>query len=102
MLPKKDRINLSARKRWDGRKVGTDLFNVIYKDSTSTKCAVVVSKSIAKRAVDRNGIKRKIMEATREINQKGEYIFIVKKNINEYKKQEILSAINNAIKKIND
>lgn len=91
MLPKKNRINLRTQKQKGSFKaiISTEDLTVRYRQSPIIKGAVVVSKAVAKKAVDRNRARRIILEALRERNLKGEFIFIVKKNIKDYKKQNI-------------
>ncbi len=101
MLPKKSRLNLSTRNRKSGRRLFFDIFDVIYRESDDKKGAVVVSKTIAKKAVDRNRTRRLIMEVLREREIKGEFVFIVKKNLAGYKKQDINEIFEILTKKIN-
>ena len=62
-----------------------------------SKTSLVVSKNVAKKAVDRNRIKRIIKEAQRKLNlPASNYTLIVNKNIaslKTYQVQEILSKL---------
>lgn len=103
MLPKKNRLNLSKKgdDKFKGSKIFGEDFNFIYKKSNYFKAAIVISKKVAPRAVDRNRIKRIISEALRGQKLKGELIIFVKKNISNFKKQEIDDKIQRIIGKIN-
>ena len=78
----------------------TDAFDIIFKESNVKKCAVIITKKVAKKAIDRNRAKRLIMEAFREQDLKGEFIFIVKRNIRDFKKQDINEIIEKVTKKV--
>ena len=63
---------------------------IIIKHSGLPKAAVVVSKNVAKKAVDRNRIKRIIREAQRKVNLPvSNYTVIVKKNIADLKTDQV-------------
>lgn len=89
MLSKKNRLNL--KNQGAGFKLIAQTGEVLikYRKSEGLKGAVVVSKSTAKKAVDRNRIRRIILEALKLSGLSGEYIFIVKKNLADYKRQDI-------------
>lgn len=63
-------------------------FKVLYQKSKEAKLKVVVSKKVAKRAVDRNRIKRITKEALRGKTNEGLKI-IVRNNIANLKTQEV-------------
>ena len=63
---------------------------IIIKHSGLLKASIVVSKNVAKKAVDRNRIKRIIKEAQRVIGPKAaSYSVIVKKNIADLKTDQV-------------
>lgn len=102
MLPKKNRLNLKISKAGDFKVVGkSDEFTVKYKAGEKIKGAVVISKSVAKKAVDRNRTKRIILEALKNSGLLGEFIFIVRKNISDYKTQDINEQLAKIKSKIN-
>ena len=107
MLPAKNRLNL-ALKKVPGKKykkVQNENFAVKFaRSETDFKAAVTVSKKVAKKAVDRNRIKRITLEATKDLNLKnGEFIISVKKNISALKKEEVKILIKDIINnKIHD
>jgi ribonuclease P protein component len=86
MLPKKNRIskeNFPSPKR-QGFRVFSQLFSVVfYKGEEEIRMAVVVSKKIAKTAVMRNRIRRKmysiLREGTKRTNKKGTLVIYPKK-----------------------
>lgn len=90
MLPKKNRLNLSNKEDKSEFKALFELseIKVKHKNSQEKKGAVVVSKAVAKKATDRNRIKRTILEAFKKSSIVGEFIFIVKKNIASTKAQD--------------
>jgi len=75
---------------------------LVYRDKPGKfRAAAIISKKIAKLAVDRNRIRRIIMEAIGQIeNLKGEYIIIAKNNIKGEKSQNIKVQLENLINKI--
>ncbi len=94
MLPAKNRLNLSFASNnqvLGKQKLSSDEFRLIAKVRPDVfKAAVVVSKKVAPKAVDRNRIKRLISEALRgQAIFKGELLVIVKKNIAPLKKDEV-------------
>ncbi len=62
-----------------------------------SKSTIVVSKQTAKRAVDRNRIKRLIREAQRELKLPQNLVIIVKKNIADLKKDQIKKELQQLI-----
>ena len=99
MLKKDERI--SKRKELEeikaaGEMISTPLFGLVWKkgkESKMKKFVAIVSKRISKKAVERNQIRRRLMEAVRK--NKGIFpegfrgIFLVKKNILGKKSGEI-------------
>jgi len=83
MLPKKNRLNLANQKDKGEFKslIDTEEIRVKYKEGPRQTAAVIVSKAVAKKAVDRNRIKRIVLQAFMGTDLRGEFIFIVKKNI---------------------
>ena len=63
---------------------------IIVKHSGLPKASIIVSKNVAKKAVDRNRIKRIIREAQRKINlPASNHTVIVKKNIADLKTDQV-------------
>jgi len=110
VLKKEERISSKkefAEVKEKGRLVATPLFSVIFLnpsrsstespldrgDAKGRKFAAIISKKISKKAVERNQIRRRLMEAVRlnkEIFPEGfRGIFLVKKNILDKKEMEI-------------
>jgi len=96
MLPSKNRLSLSIDKQdlLKGKRVAGGQFQIIGKKHQGIlKIATVVSKKVAKRAVDRNRIKRIISEAIRpnlgSIGFEGTIIIIVRQNLAQFKSAEI-------------
>ncbi len=82
-----------------------DTFIILRKYATKvTKPRIVISKKVARLAVDRNRIKRLFREALKEINKEinleGQGItVIIKKNIAESKKDQIKKDIEKLLNK---
>lgn len=101
MLKKEERISSKkefAEVKEKGRLVATPLFSIIFiKKEAERKFAAIVSKRISKKAVERNQIRRRLMEAVRlnkEIFPEGfRGIFLVKKNILDKKEMEIAECL---------
>lgn len=74
-------------------------FDLILKPDTGDgKITVAVSKKVARRAVDRNRIKRIIKEALRKTDtNKSSMTFLVKKNIAGVKSYQIAEKIKNLL-----
>lgn len=70
-LSKKDFSVISNKKILRGQ-----YLDIGYLLSSKTKVAVVVSKKISKRAVDRNKIKRKVFNIFKEIKLKNNYFIV--------------------------
>lgn len=104
MLPKKSRLNLAKNHQTSaflGKRIRAEGFDVIYKELAYLKAAVVVSKKIAPKAVDRNRIKRLISEALKdEKTFKGGLLFIAKVNFAQLKQYEVDLKIKNILKRI--
>lgn len=63
-----------------------------------SRFAVVVSKKIAKKAVERNYIRRKFTHALKEvcaIFQKNDYIFILNSGIKDIQYKDLINELNN-------
>lgn len=73
-------------------------FKVLYQKSKEAKPTIVVSKKVAKRAVDRNRIKRITKEALRGKTQEGLKI-IVRNNIANLKTQEVEQRLKKILNK---
>ncbi len=97
MLKKINRITSKAEFQEiknKGELKATELFAVVWIKKTENKAfGAIISKKISKKAVERNQIKRRLMEAVRlnmEIFPEGfRGIFLVKKNILNKKEGEV-------------
>src|SRR4030042_3517937 len=104
MLPAKNRLNspksLSVLKK-EGKKISSSEFILVYKIKDGIfKLAIIVSKKVASRAVDRNRIKRLIAESLRSQQEfNGELVIIVKKNIADFKMVKVKEKLNLLLKK---
>ena len=84
MLSKKERLNRATFNRFfaSGKRIQGTYIQLIYTKYPSLHASVVVSKKVAKKAVERNKIRRRIYAIVRTILQKerkkGVYICIVK------------------------
>lgn len=101
MLPKKNRLNLKHQADRGSFKaiLNTEALSIKYKDGLGLKGAVVVPKTTAKKAVDRNRIKRVLLEALKSSDLTGDFIFVVKKNISSKSKSEINELLKTIKKK---
>ena len=89
----------SEEKRTPAFRSGESIFR---KEPKIFKTAIIITKKVAPRAVDRNRIRRIISEALREKIGKteDELVVIVKKNIAHFKKQEVSTIIERLINKL--
>lgn len=79
---------------------GGDFTLVVKKGTLKTKSTIVVSKKVAKLAVDRNRIKRLFKEALRSLNyQDQDLTIIVQKNIAGQKMDQVKGALKKLIEK---
>jgi len=101
MLPRKNRFNLK-RDYKGGFKVvlNTAALLVKYRRDEPLKGAIIVPKTAAPKAVDRNRIKRIVLESLNSSGVKGSFIFIVKENIKDYKKEEINEILEQVKRKL--
>ena len=104
MLPAKNRLKLSFSKNkgiWKGPRITSDELQLIIEPADSAfKVATVVSKKVAPKAVDRNGIKRLVAESLRDQNRKAQIIVIVKKNIAHLKKNQVKDKLTRMLQKL--
>ena len=107
MLPPRNRFSLSRDKisLRAGKRVENDQLRLVAKSEEGFfKVAIVVSKKVAARAVDRNRIRRLITEVIREhiggIKFQGFLTVIAKQNIAKFKKNQIESKILKLIEKL--
>ena len=107
MLPKKNRLILSRYTDYPkGKKrISTSGFELIAQSRKGVlKTAIVVSKKTAKKAVERNRIKRLISERIRKnldnIKFEGKLAIIVKENIASLKQAQIEEKIVKLINKL--
>jgi ribonuclease P protein component len=101
VLKKEERISSKkefAEVKEKGDLISTPLLSVVWmKNAEGKKFAAIISKKISKKAVERNQIRRRLMEAVRlnkEIFPEGfRGIFLVKKNILDKKEMEIAECL---------
>ncbi len=79
-------------------KIHGDDFTLVIKKGTP-KTVIVISKKVAKLAVDRNRIRRIFKEALRSLNFKDQATVIVKKNIAQYNKDQIQKTLEKLLTK---
>lgn len=96
-MPKKEQSLLSSKiaQIAKNRRIPGSEFDLIVKpNSASARITIAVSKKVAKRAVDRNRIKRIIREALRKNDTlKEPAVFILKKNIASLKSYQVEQLI---------
>lgn len=111
MLPKKERLSRVEFNQFFsvGKRHHSPSLQIIFAPHTSLHVSVVVSKKIAKRAVVRNKIRRRIYDIVRNYRSKeairGVFIFMVKQPVATMPynvlKTEVVSGIHAVVKKIN-
>lgn len=101
MLPKKNRLNLKTKEGFRGKRIFSEDLTLIYSSANYFKGAVVVSKKVAPKAVDRNRIKRLVMESLKGKNAKAQCVFIVNKNLAGLKKDEVEIKVKELLRQIN-
>lgn len=102
MLPSRNRLNLAHTDKKIGIRLNDKELTLVYtKKPGKLKAAVIVSKKVAKLAVDRNRIRRTITEALSAIDSlEGEIVVIAKKNIKSAKSTIIKARLVDLINKI--
>lgn len=71
---------------------------IVLKHSSLPKASIVVSKNVAKKAVDRNRIKRVVKEALRQLKLREQPAIIVRTNLANLKTQQIKDKLAKLIK----
>lgn len=103
MLKKTQRF--SFKKGFPKSKLISPLFVVRFQKSESPTYAVVVSKSVSKKAVVRNSIKRRFTKELQDILSEStnsfDLLFFLRKNFQEYNKSGIINELHFMLKKIN-
>lgn len=104
-LPYKNRLTLSVRSAFRGKRIKKDGFTIIVKFRKGIfKAAIVVSKKTAQKATDRNRIRRLFTESIRTNLQKirfqGEIMIIVTKNMANLTKNQIETKLISTINKL--
>ncbi len=105
MLPKKERLTRAEFNRFFGlgRRKHSPSFQVVYYPYEALHVSVVVSKKIAKTAVLRNKIRRRIYDIVRlyrkEFGLTGVYIFLAKAEAIPMKYDALKSAITTFLNK---
>ena len=104
MLKKKERLSRTEFSRFFslGKRYNSNIAQLIYTPHPTKHVSAVVSKKIERKAVDRNKLRRRVYNITRNEVDKGVYIFILKKTASEtsYKnlKEEIINLISKTTK----
>lgn len=111
MLPKKERLSRLEFNRFFsvGKRLHTPLFQIVFSPHDALHASVVVSKKIAKRAVVRNKIRRRIYDIVRNYHSQkgmcGVFIFVVKPGAVTASygalKLEVITALQNIVRKFN-
>ncbi len=111
MLPKKERLSRQEFNRFFsiGKKTHTPSLQLVYAPHATFHASVVVSKKVAKLAVRRNKIRRRIYDIVRryrtEMNNTGVFIFLTKSGIEKKTyagmKEEVQSCMESIDKKFN-
>lgn len=84
-----------------GRRVHTPLLSVVVSPDMPFKAAVVVSKKVAKGAVARNKLRRRIYALLRERDlARGGYIVILKPSVKYESTERIAEALHGALGKL--
>jgi len=103
MLPSKNRLKLKRghTRKFTAKVESTDFVIKIGGNRDYFRAAVVVSKDTAKKAVDRNRIRRLLTTALKKLETKNlEMVVIVKKNIAGQKEAEVRKNLGSLLKKI--
>lgn len=105
MLKKKQRLSRSefANLLKKGRRVHETHFSLIFAPSTETKCGLVVSKKVAKQAVARNLLRRRVYAIFGEKleNLKNNHVVLLTKpSIKNLTFKELRDELENVFKKI--
>lgn len=111
MLPKKERLSRVEFNRFFsvGKRYHAPSLQIIYAPYPTLHVSVVVSKKIAKSAVIRNKIRRRIYDIVRNYRSEravsGVFIFMVKAPITTIQysvlKVEVISAVQDVVRKFN-
>jgi ribonuclease P protein component len=106
MLPKKERLSREEFNRFFslGKRVHSPAFQVVYVSHEKLHASVVVPKKVAKSAVKRNVIRRRIYDIVRryrdEAGIRGVYIFLVKPPAVGMPYETLKQEVHSIIKKI--
>ena len=107
MLPKKERLTKKEFNRFFsmGRRLRTPLFQVVYAPYPTLHVSVGIPKKIARHAVTRNKIRRRVYEIVRVYHKEhrlaGVYIYLCTQNIATMKHHTVRDAIIEIIQKTN-
>ncbi len=101
MLPKKERLNL-AKTKFVGERIEDECFVLIWHQASSFKLAVVIPKTVAKKAVDRNRMRRLVQVSLKNKSYKLELLVKVKKNLSDLKQNEIQKNLEKILSKIDN
>jgi ribonuclease P protein component len=104
MLPSKNRLLLkNNNKKKLTQRIVSSHFTLLFnkREEKRLSAAIIVSKKVAPRAVDRNRIKRMVAESLKDKLETGaEMIIIVNQNTANFKSNEITEKINLLLSKI--
>jgi len=111
MLPKKERLSRKEFNRFFsvGKRFHSPSLQVVYAPHDTFHASVVVSKKIARLAVKRNKIRRRIYDIVRrykmERGNPGVFIFVTKPGVVKQSyallKEELVVALDSVLKKVN-
>ena len=91
MLPAKNRLNLAFYRTHGSDHIKGELLDIYMEDASVFKAAVKVNKKVAAKAVDRNRIRRIVLEALVPYtnNLAKTLVVVIKKNFATYKTQKV-------------
>jgi len=111
MLPKKERLSREEFNRFFsvGKRFSAPSLQVVYVSNPTFHASVVVPKKVAKRAVVRNKIRRRIYDIVRRhksvLENRGVFIFFTKTGIERKSyaqlKEDVESVLGTILEKIN-
>lgn len=101
MLARESRLSLKNNK-FIGKKIQTDEFTILYRNADKFRSAIVIPKRVAKKAVDRNRIKRLVAESLKDRNYNFEIVVKVKNNLSNLKKNDLETKLEKALGKLSE
>lgn len=107
MLPKKERLSRKEFSRFFsmGARIHSPVFQVVYTPYPTFHASVVVPKKVARLAVTRNRIRRRVYDILRTYKKTygitGVYIYLCKQNIDTMAPHALNEEVITILKKIN-